>query len=266
MAANNTPDIHPSAIVSPGAVIGKGVTIDAYSIIGNEVVIGDDTVLGPYSRIEGPTTIGKGNRFLGQCSIGTPPQDLKFKGERTTLEIGDNNLVREFVTMNRGTGEGLEKTVVGSNNLIMTGVHIAHDCIVGNNIIMANSATLAGHVLVEDFSNVGAFTPVHQFCRVGAHAFIGACSVITRDALPFVKTVGARGEANIYGINTIGLERKGFSKERISALKSAYRVLFHSKGLSMKERIEKVRLTDPLLPDVEILLDFIETSERGITR
>jgi len=266
MESNKASEIHPTAIISPGAVIGKGVTIASYAVIGDEVVIGDNTSIGPYTRIEGPTTIGKGNRFIGQCAIGTPPQDLKFKGERTILEIGDNNVIREFVTMNRGTGDGLEKTVVGSNNLIMTGAHIAHDCIVGNNVIMANSATLAGHVLIEDYSNVGAFTPVHQFCRVGPHAFIGACSVITRDVLPFVKTVGARGDANIYGINTIGLERKGFSKERISALKSAYRTLFHSKGLSMKERIDKVRLADPLLPDVELLLDFIETSERGITR
>ena len=266
MARKESPEIHPTAIVSPKAVIGKGVTIEACCVIGEEVEIGENTYVGPHTRMEGPTKIGKNNNFIGQASIGTPPQDLKFRGERTTLEIGDNNTIREFVTMNRGTGEGLEKTVVGSNNLIMTGVHIAHDCIVGNHVIMANSATLAGHVLIEDHSNIGAFTPVHQFCRVGIHAFIGGCSVITRDALPFVKTVGARGEANIYGINTIGLERKGFSKERISALKSAYRTLFHSRGIPMKERIAKVREADSLLPDVEILLDFIETSERGIIR
>ena len=266
MAGNNSPVIHPTALVSAAAVIGRGVTIEAYCVIGDEVVIGDGTFVGPHTRIEGPTTIGKNNRFIGQASIGTPPQDLKYKGERTVLEIGDGNTVREFVTINRGTGEGLEKTVIGSNNLLMTGVHIAHDCIVGNHVIMANSATLAGHVLIEDHSNIGAFTPVHQFCRVGAHAFIGGCSVITRDALPFVKTVGARGEANIYGINTIGLERKGFSKERISALKVAYRTLFHSKSISMKERIARVREAGPLLPDVELLLDFTESSERGITR
>ena len=266
MSRNKDNEIHPTAIVSPGASIGKGVIIEAYVVIGDEVVIGDDTLIGPHSRIDGPTTIGKRNRFTGHCSVGTPPQDLKYKGGRTTLEIGDDNVIREFVTMNRGTETGLGKSVIGNSNLLMTAVHVAHDCIVGSNVIMANAATLAGHVLIEDHSNVGAFTAVHQFCRVGQYAFIGGFSVVTRDALPYIKTVGARGEANIYGINTIGLERKGFSREQIIALKSAYRILFHSKGLSLKEKIEKVRESAPLSAEVEILVDFIETSERGFTR
>ena len=258
--------IHPTAVISPGASIGKGVVVEAFAVIGDEVVIGDDTLIGPHSRFEGPANIGRGNRFTGHCSVGTAPQDLKYRGGKTILEIGDNNVIREFVTINRGTEDGLGKTVIGSNNLLMTTVHVAHDCIVGSNIIMANAATLAGHVYVGDHSSVGAFTPVHQFCRVGQYAFIGACSVITRDALPYIKTVGARGEGNIYGINTIGLERKGFSPDQIRDLKSAYRVLFHSKGLTLKEKIEKVRQSGPLSVEVGILVDFIETSERGFTR
>lgn len=258
--------IHPSAVVSPEAVVGADVSIGPYSVVGAEVVIGDRTQIGPHSFLEGPAKIGKNNRFTGHCSIGSPPQDLKFQGERTILEIGDNNVIREFVTVNRGTGGGLGKTVLGDNNLLMTGVHVAHDCIVGSNVIMANAATLAGHVLIEDHSNVGAFTGVHQFCRVGKYAFIGGYSVITRDALPFIKTVGDRGEAGIYGINTIGLERKGFTSEDIGSLKAAYRILFHTKGLKMKDKIEKVRERGPVSSTVEILLDFIETSERGFIR
>ena len=266
MISKQSTEIHPTAIVSPNATIGKGVKIDAYVLIGDDVVVGDETLIGPHSRFDGPTIIGKRNRFTGHCSVGTPPQDLKYKGERTSLEIGDDNLVREFVTLNRGTESGLGKTLIGSNNLLMTAVHVAHDCIVGSNVIMANAATLAGHVLIEDHSNVGAFTSVHQFCRVGQYAFIGGYSVVTRDALPYIKTVGARGDANIYGINTIGLDRKGFSREQITALKSAYRILFHSKGLSLKEKIEKVRQSGPISTEVEILVDFMENSERGFTR
>lgn len=266
MSGAEDTNIHPTAVVSRQAEIGKGVSVGPFSVIGDEVSIGEGTEIGPHSYFEGPSTIGKNNRFTGYGSIGSPPQDLKFRGERTVLEMGDNNVVREFVTLNRGTGNGLEKTVIGSHNLLMTGVHVAHDCIVGDHVIMANAATLAGHVLVEDHSSVGAFTGVHQFCRVGRHAFIGGYSVITRDALPFVKTVGDRGEAGIYGINTIGLERKGFTPEQIKDLKAAYRILFHSKGLSMKEKIQMVRESGPLSDDVEILLDFIETSERGIIR
>jgi UDP-N-acetylglucosamine acyltransferase len=266
MSRDKSAVIHPTAVISPGATIGRGVVVDAYAVIGDEVVIGDETLIGPHSRFEGPATIGRGNRFTGHCSVGTAPQDLKYRGGKTILEIGDNNVIREFVTINRGTEDGLGKTVIGSNNLLMTTVHVAHDCIVGSNIIMANAATLAGHVYVGDHSSVGAFTPVHQFCRVGQYAFIGACSVITRDALPYIKTVGARGEGNIYGINTIGLERKGFSPEQIRDLKSAYRILFHSKGLSLKEKIEKVRHSGPMSAEVGILVDFIETSERGFTR
>lgn len=266
MSREKSADIHPTAVVSPGASIGKGVVIEAYAVIGDEVVIGDETLIGPHSRFEGPATIGKRNRFTGHCSVGTAPQDLKYRGGKTILEVGDENVVREFVTINRGTEDGLGKTVIGSNNLLMTTVHVAHDCIVGSNIIMANAATLAGHVYVGDHSSVGAFTPVHQFCRVGQYAFIGACSVITRDALPYIKTVGARGEGNIYGINTIGLERKGFSPDQIRDLKAAYRILFHSRGLSLKEKIEKVRQSGPMSAEVGILVDFIETSERGFTR
>jgi len=263
---NKPARIHPQALISPRASIGEGVTVEAFAVIGDDVEIGADTCIGPYCLIEGPARIGCRNQLVGHSSVGTSPQDLKYKGGPTTLEIGNDNVIREFVTINRGTETGLGRTVIGSNNLIMTGAHIAHDCIVGSNVIMANAATLAGHVLVEDHSNVGAFTGVHQFCRVGRYAFIGGYSVITRDALPFIKTVGSRGEGNIYGINSIGLERKGFSPEQIKALKAAYRVLFHSKGMTLKERIEILRQSGALTPEVEILVDFMETSERGFTR
>ncbi len=234
-------------------------------VIGDRVEIGEDTYVGPLTVIGGPTRIGRNNRFFGHGSIGSDPQDLKFKGEETWLLLGDGNQVREFVTINRGTGGGERRTRVGDGNLLMTGVHIAHDCRVGSRVILANAATLAGHVHVEDDSTVGAFTGVHQFCRVGRHAFIGGYSVITRDALPFVKTVGIRNDAKTYGVNTIGLERRGFSTERLVALKEAYRVLFR-RGMRLVEAIDELRSRGPLQEDVRALVEFIESSERGFVR
>jgi len=257
--------IHPTAIVAPDAVLGDGVSIGPYSIIGECVVIGEGTSVGPHTIIERNTRIGRGNRIAGQASIGSWPQDLKFKGEVTWLEIGDNNVIREFVTLNRGTAGGRGRTTIGNNNLLMTGVHVAHDCLIGDHVIMANAATLAGHVDIADYSTVGAFTGVHQFCRIGPHAFIGGYSVITRDALPFVKTVGDRNEAKTYDINTIGLERRGFSRERIDALKKAYRILFR-KGLKVKDAVEQIRAKGLETEDVSILIQFIESSERGFIR
>ncbi|MFZ0428446.1 MAG: acyl-ACP--UDP-N-acetylglucosamine O-acyltransferase [Acidobacteriota bacterium] len=260
-----TPQIHPTAIVSRGAELAAGVVIGPYTVIGERVRIGENSVVGPSCLLEGPTTIGRDNRIYGHAAIGTDPQDLKFQGEETFLEIGDANRIREFVTINRGTGAATSYTRIGSRNLLMTGVHVAHDCRVGDDAILANAATLAGHVLVGDRATVGAFSGIHQFCRVGMHAFIGGYSVITQDALPFMKTVGARGEARSYGPNTIGLERLGFSSERQRALKEAFRTLFH-RGLKLKEAIEQIRASDALTPDVEELVRFVESSERGVIR
>ena len=265
MGQERSPEIHKSAAVSPRAELAKGVRIGPFTVIGDDVTIGEGTVVGPHTVIEGPTTIGEGNSIIGQCAIGTIPQDLKFEGEETFLSIGDENIIREFVTINRGTAGGGGKTTIGNGNLLMTGVHIAHDCHVGQRTVLANSATLAGHVEIEDDSTVGAFSGVHQDCRVGVHAFIGGYSVLTRDALPFVKTVGYRNQAGIYGINSVGLERKGFSSQRIGALKKAYRLLFQ-KGLKLRQAIDRIREEELEREDVSVLIEFLESSRKGFVR
>jgi len=257
--------IHPTAIVSPRAELGINVEVGPHTIIEEKVHIGGGSVIGPSCLIQGPTTIGRNNHFYGHVSIGTDPQDLKYKGEESELFIGDDNRIREFTTINRGTAAGIGRTEIGSHNLLMAYTHIAHDCIIGDHVIMANASTLAGHVEIQDHSSVGAFTPVHQFCRVGRHAFIGACSVITRDVLPFMKTVGARSEGKCYGPNAIGLEREGFSPERITLLKRAYRTLFRG-GVKLQDAIREIRNWPEITKDVEFLLDFIETTQRGVIR
>ncbi|UCF39459.1 MAG: acyl-ACP--UDP-N-acetylglucosamine O-acyltransferase [Acidobacteriota bacterium] len=257
--------VHPTAIISPEARLADDVRVGAYSIIGDRVEIGAGTVIGPQCRIEGPTVIGQGNQIYGQASVGTDPQDLKFAGEDTFLFIGDRNKIREFVTINRGTVGGGARTTLGSDNLLMTQVHIAHDCHVGDRVILANAATLAGHVEVASDSTVGAFCGVHQFCRVGVHAFIGGYSVVTRDVVPFLKTVGIRNDAKTYGVNSIGLERKGFSKEEVEALNKAYRTIFR-KGLRLTEAISQVREGGVTTDGVRVLIEFLESSERGFIR
>lgn len=214
--------------------------------------------------LEGPTRIGSHNRIFPFAAVGIAPQDLKYHGEPTRLEIGDHNTIREYVTVNRGTVTGGGITRVGSHNLIMAYAHIAHDCIVGNHCILANAATLAGHVTVEDWAVVGALCPVHQFVRVGAHSYIGGGTTITRDVLPFSRTSAAR-DAKAYGPNSVGLERRGFSKERIGKIQHAYRVLLSSK-LNTSQALEKLRSEGDLGEDVEVLLRFIESSERGVIK
>jgi UDP-N-acetylglucosamine acyltransferase len=257
--------IHPSAIIDPSAQLGQGVKIGPYCVIGPDVTIGEGTVLDTQVAVDRWTRIGSNCRFHSFCSVGTDPQDLKYRGEETWLKIGDRNVFREFVTLNRGTVGGGGVTAIGSDGLFMAYAHVAHDSHMGDFIIMANAATLAGHVIVEDHATVGAFSAVHQFCRVGPHAFIGGFSVITRDALPYVKTVGDRNQAKIYGINSIGLQRKGMSDETIEELKRAYRILFRSQmntGDALKAAREKTWVT----PEVETLLRFMETSQRGFIR
>ena len=257
--------IHLTANISKKTQLGRDLSIGPGVVIGDDVTVGDNCRIGPFTVITGPTVIGENNRFFGQASIGSDPQDLKFKGETSFLFLGDDNLIREFVTINRGTAGGGGKTVIGSGNLIMTGAHVAHDCIIGDRTILENAATLAGHVLIGDHAIVGAFSGVHQFCRVGAYAFIGGYTVVTRDAVPFVKTVGIRSTARTFGINAIGLERRGFSEDRIEALRKAYRLIFKKK-LKLKEAISRVREEITLTEDVETMLQFLESSERGFIR
>lgn len=258
------PSIAETAIISSEAVLAPDVTIGPYSIIGPQVTIGAATVIGPYVRIEGPTSIGERNRILGQASIGTEPQDLKFKGEKTELRIGNDNVFREFVTINRGTVGGGGITTIGSHNFFMAYAHVAHDCHVGDSTIFANNATLAGHVEVGDFATIGAFSAVHQFCRVGDHAFIGGGSICTQDVLPFVKTVGNR-PAKTYGINTIGLERKGFTKDTVEALQRAYRLLTRSK-LLLKDALDRIEAELAFHSEVRYFAEFIRESKRGVIR
>ncbi|MEJ2367230.1 MAG: acyl-ACP--UDP-N-acetylglucosamine O-acyltransferase [Acidobacteriota bacterium] len=259
------PKIHPTAVVEPGARIAESCEIGPLTYVGSDVTIGEESILGPHTCLTGKVTVGERNTFVSHVAVGGPPQDLKYKGEPTEVIIGSDNVFREFVTVNRGTVGGGGVVRLGSNILMMAYSHVAHDCQVGDDVIFANAATLAGHVHVGAHSTVGAFSAVHQFCRVGDYAFIGGFSVITKDALPFIKTVGARSDAKIYGINTIGLERKGFSKESIEGLRSAYRLLFQS-DLLLKEALDKVEAELGFVEAVGQLVSFIRESERGIQR
>ncbi len=256
--------IDSTAIVSSDAALAADVSVGPYSIIGPQVSIGAGTIIGPHVRIEGPAAIGERNRIVGQCSIGTPPQDLKYRGEKTELQIGNDNTIREFVTINRGSAGGGGITTIGSSNFFMAYAHVAHDCHVASNTVFANNATLAGHVEVGDFSTIGAFSAVHQFCRVGEHAFIGGATIATLDVLPFVKTVGSR-PAKTYGINTIGLERKGFEKDTIEALQRAYRLLTRSK-LKREEALTRIEAELGFYAEVQYFVEFIRSSQRGIIR
>jgi UDP-N-acetylglucosamine acyltransferase len=256
--------IHRTALVDPGAKVHPSCTIGPYCVIGPQVELGERSQLLSHVALEGPTKIGADNHFFPFCSIGLAPQDISYKGEPTRLEIGDHNEIREYVTINRATAKGGGVTRVGSHNLIMAYTHIAHDCQIGDHIIMANAATLGGHVTVEDWATVGALCPVHHFVRIGTHAFIGGGTTITRDVLPFSKTSAERG-THAYGLNAVGLERRGFTKERVKKLHHAYRVLLASK-LNTSQAIEKLRAEADNGEDVEMLIRFIETSERGVIK
>ena len=256
--------IDSTAIISNDAVVAGDVTVGAYAIVGPSVTIGSGSIIGPYTRIEGPATLGERNQFYGHASIGSPPQDLKFKGERTALTIGNDNIFREFVTVNRGTAGGGGMTTIGSNNFFMAYSHVAHDCHIGNYTVFANNATLAGHVEVGDFAQIGAFSAVHQFCRVGEHAFIGGGTMCTQDVLPYAKTVAERGNKT-YGINSIGLERKGFSKETIEALQRAYRILVRSK-LKLDDALVQIESDLSNYPEARYLVEFVRASQRGVIR
>jgi UDP-N-acetylglucosamine acyltransferase len=256
--------IHPTAIVDPQARIPESCHIGPYCTIGRDVEIGEECKLVSHVVLEGPARLGSHNTIYPFAVVGTQPQDLKYRGEPTRLEIGNHNVIREYVTINRGTVTGLGVTTVGSHCLLMAYVHIGHDCIIGDHVIMANAATLAGHVTVEDQAVLGAFCPVHQFVRVGQFSFVGGGSVVTQDVLPFSKTV-ARRDVHAFGLNPVGLERRGFSRERIRKLHHAYRVLLASK-LNTSQAVEKLRGDGDLGEDVEILIRFIESSTRGVIK
>jgi len=254
--------IHSTAIVSKKAKLGQGVCVGPYSLISDNVSIGDNTVIGSHCVVEGNTTIGANCHIFTGAVVGSQPQDLKFKGEKVFLEIGDNNIIREYCTLNPGTEEG-GKTIVGSNNLFMAYSHIAHDCRVGSYCVLANSGTLAGHVTIEDRAVVGGLVAIHQFVRVGRLSIIGGCSKVVQDIPPYSTCDGH--PALVFGLNLVGLRRNNVSKDSMHALDKAYKLLFNS-GLLVKHALEKVEKEVNLTPEVSHLIDFVKTSERGIAR
>jgi UDP-N-acetylglucosamine acyltransferase len=257
-------NVHPTAIVDPHAKIAGSVTIGPYSVIGENVELGEGTEVMSHVVIDGHTRIGKNNRIFPYASIGLAPQDLKYGGEPTRVEIGDDNSIREFVTIHRGTSEGEGVTRIGTHNLLMAYVHIAHDCKLGNHIIMANGASLAGHVVIQDHATVGAFTMIHQFCRVGAYSFLGSASLVNQDILPYSKTSAPR-PIEVYGANRLGLERRGLAKDDLKELEAAFRLLTRSK-LNTTQAVEAIAAKEFQSAHVKALVEFIRTSERGVAK
>ena len=256
--------IHPTAIVDPRAQIAESADIGPYSIIAAEVEIGARTRLMANVYIEGPTRIGEDNIFFPFSSIGVASQDLKYQGERAETHIGHRNRIREFVTIHRGTAGGGLKTVIGSDNLLMTYSHVAHDCQIGDHVILGNSVGLAGHVVIEDWVDVAPFSGVHQFCRLGRHAFIGPYSVIKQDIMPYSLT-SYKPEVSVFGANSVGLERRGFSRQAIESLQTALRLLTRS-NLNTSQAVERIRAEVPACAEVDELLEFIRASERGVVK
>lgn len=253
--------IDKTAVIDSSAKIANNVHIGAYSVIGPDVEIGEGTWIGPHVVIQGPTKIGKENKIFQFSSIGEIPQDLKFRGERTYLEIGDRNIIREFCTLNRGTVQDKSLTKIGNDNLLMAYVHIAHDCVVGNHTIFANNASLAGHVVIGDYVNLGGFSGIFQFCRVGAYSFVTTNSVVIKDVPPYVKVAGHY--AKPYGLNTVGLQRRGFTDTVLTELRRAYKVIYRN-GLTVAKAVEELQAM--ATPEVQELRLFIEASQSGIVR
>lgn len=255
--------VHPSAIVAAGAELDRGVQVGPYAVIGPHVRIGKNTVIGPHAVIDGHTTLGCDNQVFQFASVGAIPQDKKYRGEESTLVIGDHNVIREFATLNPGTAGGEMVTRVGNHNLFMVYSHVAHDCIVGNQVILANCATLAGHVTLEDHVVVGGLVGVHQFTRIGESALLAAGAMVSLDVPPYCAAMGDR--ARLYGLNVIGLKRRGFRVEQIAAIKKAYHTLF-SEGLLLKDALAHLRHEHRESPEVAHLIDFVATSQRGLCR
>jgi len=256
--------IHPTAVIDSKAEIGGGVEIGPYCVIEKGVSIAEGTKIGPHVVIREGTQIGKQCQISQFASIGEAPQSVAYKGEKTSLLIGDRNIIREFITLHRGTVKGGGKTVIGNENFLMAYSHVAHDCQIGNQVIMANGATLAGHILIEDFAIIGGLSAIHQFCRIGALAIISGLTGVSQDIPPYMMAAGSR--AKLYGLNTVGLKRANFSEETMRALKKAYRIIFRS-GLTLEKAIETVRGDDiSKTQEVQHLLQFIQRSKRGISR
>ncbi len=255
--------IHPSAIIDPDARIADDVSIGPFSVVGADVEIGSGCVIGSHVVVKGPTTIGKHNQIFQFASVGEDPQDKKFQGEVTRLEIGDNNVIREGCTLNRGTAQDLGVTSIGNDNLIMAYVHIAHDCVVKNNTILANNVALAGHVTIDDYAILGGYTLVHQFCVIGQHAFTAMGSVLPKDVPPYVLASGHM--AKPFGLNIEGLKRRGFSTEVMRDLRRAYKLIYKS-GITTEQAVQQIRALNPASGEIALLADFIEKSQRGIVR
>jgi len=255
--------IHPSSIISPRAHIGVECYIGPYVTIGDDVTLGNGVRIDSHCVIDGHTSIGDETHIYPFVSIGLPPQDLKFAGEETETEIGRRTRIREFVTIHRGTKGGGGITRIGDDCFLMAQAHVAHDCLIGNNVIMANAATLAGHVIVDDGANIGAYSGVHQFCRIGREAYVGGYSVVVKDALPFALTVG--NHAKCYGLNKVGIRRRGYSKETIDALHHAFHLLLAAK-LNTSQAVDLMRAEIKTVPEVEELIQFIESSQRGVVK
>ncbi len=255
--------IHPSAVVSPKAKIADGVSIGPFSIIGEKVEIGRDTVIDSHVVIDGHTMIGERNRIYPYVSLGLPPQDVGYLDEDTRLVIGDENVIREFVTVNRATTKQDRVTKIGNNNYLMAYAHVAHDCTLGDSIIMSNAATLGGHIEIGDKAIIGGLVAIHQFVRVGAYAFIGGMSATVKDIPPFMMASGIR--AKLYGLNVRGLRREGFSRERIDSLKRAYQIIWRDHHL-MDEALQRVREEIAPFKELDMLLDFLTSSKRGVVR
>jgi UDP-N-acetylglucosamine acyltransferase len=261
----NKVKIEPSAVVSEKAQLGNHVEIGAFSIIGDGVIIGDNTKIMHHSVIDSGSTIGKNCKIYPFCSIGTDPQDITFNYESTFVEIGDNNKIREFTTINKGTVKGGGYTRIGNNNYLMAYTHIAHDCQVGNNTIFINGATLAGHVEVEDFAVIGAFSSVHQFVRIGKNAYIGGYTIVLQDILPFAKVAQSRDSYNFYGPNSIGMMRNGISREFINNVKEIFNVIYRE-NLNTTQAVEKLKKEYPHQEESNIIIDFISKTKRGLLK
>ncbi len=253
---------HPTAIVDPKAKIGGGVTIGPYAVVYDDVVIGDGCQIGSHVLIHAGTRMGQNCRVFNGAVLGTDPQDLKYAGEKTTLEIGDDTTVREFCTLNRGSSHRM-KTIVGSKTLLMAYVHIAHDCIIGNNVILANAVNMAGHVTIEDYVSIGGMTPIHQFVKIGKHSFIGGGLRVSKDVPPYI--LAADDPLTYEGINRVGLSRRGFSSEILTQLRRAYKLIYRSK-LNVSQALNQIESTMELIPEIQDIIEFIKTSERGIIK
>lgn len=263
MAIDQTAQIHPSSVIEDGAVIAANVTVGPFCYVGANVEIGEGTILKSHVVVNGHTKIGKQNQIYQFASIGEVNQDLKYRGEPTEVLIGDNNMIRESVTIHRGTIQGANVTKVGSNNLLMVNVHIAHDCDIGNNGILANNATLGGHVTIGDYSIIGGMTAVHQFCVIGAHVMVGGCSGVAQDVPPYVIAQG--NHATPHGLNLIGLKRRDFSKEALQAIRNCYNDLYRN-GLTFEQAKESIAQMAVTYPEVQLFVDFFNKSTRGIIR